>query len=64
MEKKQDFYEKLENRYYNIYSTGGEIERSYKKRTGDIINVDYDKYNKGIKAVDEIFKKIFENYYL
>lgn len=63
MEKTQDFYERLENRFYSIYSTGGEVERSFKKRTGDIIAKDYEKKDPRNKAVDEIFKHITETYY-
>ena len=63
MEKKQDFYERLNDRFYSIYSNGGEIERSFKKRTGDIIAKDYEKKDPRNKAVDEIFKKIMETYY-
>lgn len=61
--EQNDFYTQLNNRYINIYSTGGEVERSYKKRTGDIINKDYDKSNPCFNIYDEIMKKVEETYY-
>ena len=63
MEKQQDFYTRVNDRYVNIYSTGGEIERSFKKRTGDIIAKDYEKKDPRNKAVEEIFNKIYDTYY-
>lgn len=61
--KEQDFYTKVNDRFINIYSTGGQIERSYMKRTGDIIAKDYEKKDPRNKAVQEIFNKIYDTYY-
>ena len=61
--KQDDFYTKVNDRFINIYSTGGHIERSFKKRTGDIIAKDYEKKDPRNRAVEELFNKIYDTYY-
>jgi hypothetical protein len=61
--KQDDFYTKVNDRFINIYSTGGHIERSFKKRTGDIIAKDYEKKDPRNRAVQELFNKIYDTYY-
>lgn len=61
--KQDDFYTKVNDRFINIYSTGSHIERSFKKRTGDIIAKDYEKKDPRNRAVEEIFNKIYDTYY-
>lgn len=46
------------DKFYNILSTGGHIERSAKKNIGEIINKNYDKRFAFYDIIEKLYNKI------
>ncbi len=63
MIEQEDYYDKLNNRYTSIYSTGGFYERSRNQRIGKMVNKNYEDTNPANKSIEEIFERITDTYY-
>lgn len=58
------FFKSFEDRWLNILSRGGEIQKSMNKRTGDIINKDLDSQIKKLNSSTEakMFLEMLKKY--